>query len=132
LRRENLDVPDEKAEDVLYLLEQLLTRRQFSWRSMGIRRAMARLSRLSTTTSFSTEYRDTSDLTLEMIRQIQAPVLLIYGDRSPLTASLQFLCNNLPNRRAEIIPNGGHYFPLEHPTMFVEYVSGFLQGERSP
>jgi pimeloyl-ACP methyl ester carboxylesterase len=132
LRRENIDVPDEKAEDVPYLMEQLLNRRRFSWRGMGVRRAMARLSRLSDTTSFGQEYREASDLTLEMIRQIQAPVLLIYGDRSPLTVSFQSLRENLPNCRAVIIPNGGHFFLLEHPKVVVEHVRDFLQGRGGP
>jgi pimeloyl-ACP methyl ester carboxylesterase len=128
LRREDVHVPDEKAKDAPYLMEQILKHRRFSWRGMGARRGMARLSRLSNTTSFSKEYREASDLTLEMIRQIHAPVMLIYGDRSPLTASFQSLRENLPDCRAVIIPNGGHFFPLEHPKLFVEHVSGFLQG----
>jgi len=130
LRGENLHVPDEKAEDVLYLMEQILKRRRFSWRGMGARRAIARLSRLSTTTSFGREYRETSGLTLEMIRQIQTPVLLTYGDRSPLTASFQLLREHLPHCRGIIIPNGGHFFPLEHPAMFVAHVRAFLLEDR--
>jgi pimeloyl-ACP methyl ester carboxylesterase len=129
LQGQNVDVPEDKADDIAYLMEQLLKRRRFSWRGMGIQRAIARLSRLLTT-SFGTEYRETSELTLEMIRQIQAPVLLIYGARSPLTASFRFLRDNLPNCRAVMIPNGGHFFPLEHPKMFVEHVSSFLQAEK--
>jgi len=130
LRRDDVDVPDEKAQDAPYLMEQLLKHRRFSWRGMGVRRGMARLSRLSNTTSFSKEYREASGLTLQMIRQIDAPVLLIYGDRSPLTASFQSLREYLPHGRGVIIPNGGHFFPLEHPKLFVEHVSGFLRETR--
>lgn len=130
LQGEDLDVPDEKAEDVLYLMEQILKRRRFSWRGMGARRAMARLSRLSNTTSFGQEYRDAPELTLEVVRQIQAPVLLIYGDRSPLTASCQSLRENLPHCKPVSIPDGGHFFPLEHPAMFVAHVRTFLRRER--
>jgi pimeloyl-ACP methyl ester carboxylesterase len=130
LRQRNIDIPDQKAEDVPYLMEQILKRRQRRWRGMGARRAMARLSRLSNTTSFGKEYREAPDLTLEMIRQVQAPVLLIYGARSPLTASFQALHEHLPNCRPVIVPNGGHFFPLEHPQVFLEHVHAFLQGER--
>jgi pimeloyl-ACP methyl ester carboxylesterase len=130
LGREGIPVPDEKAEDVGYLMAQMLKLRGHYWRGMGAQRALARLSRLSNTTSFGKEYREASDLTLETIRQIQAPVLLIYGDRSPLKASFQSLRESLPKCRAVIIPNGGHFFPLEHPRMFVEHVSTFLRGER--
>jgi pimeloyl-ACP methyl ester carboxylesterase len=130
LRQHNIDIPDEKAEDVPYLMEQILKRRHHSWRGMGARRALARLSRLSNTTSFGKEYREAPELTLEIIRQIQAPALLIYGDRSPLMASSQSLHEHLPNCRTAIIPNGGHFFPLEHPQVFVEHVTAFLQGKR--
>jgi pimeloyl-ACP methyl ester carboxylesterase len=129
LRRDDVHVPDEKAQDAPYLMEQLLKHRRFSWRGMGMRRGMARLSRLSNTTSFSKEYRQASSLTVEMIRQVHVPVLLLYGDRSPLTASFQSLCEHLPHGQGIIIPNGGHFFPLEHPAIFVAHVRAFLQGE---
>ena len=79
------------------------------------------------TTSFAQEYREPSSLTLEMIRQIKAPVFLIYGDRSPLTASLQALRDNLPNCRTAIIPDGGHFYPLQHPQTFVKHIKSFLE-----
>jgi pimeloyl-ACP methyl ester carboxylesterase len=129
LRREGVEVPEEKAADLAYLLEQTLMLRGRRWRGMGARRAIARLSRFSNTTSFSDEYRGHPGLTLEMIRQIQAPTLLIYGDRSPMMASFDSLRNNLPNRRTAIIPDGGHFFPLAHPETFVRHIRDFLQGE---
>jgi aminoacrylate hydrolase len=66
-----------------------------------------------------------------MIRQIQAPTLLIYGDRSPMMASFQALGENLPNYRTAIIPDGGHFFPLVHPETFIGYIKGFLQEQSS-
>src|SRR5919109_2965033 len=126
LGREGIEVPDEKAEDVAYLMAQMLKLRGHYWRGMGVRRALARLSRLSNSTSFGQEYRETSGLTLEMIRQIHAPVLLIYGDRSPLTASFQALRDNLPNRKTAIVPDGGHFSLLQHPELFVRQIEGFL------
>jgi pimeloyl-ACP methyl ester carboxylesterase len=129
LRGEGIEVPDEKADDVAYLMEQMLKRRQRSWSGMGVRRTLARLSRLSNATTFGQEYRDTSGLTLEMIGQIHAPVLLVYGDRSPLTASFQALHTHLPNNKAVIIADGGHFFPLEHPDAFVTHVKTFLEAE---
>jgi 2-hydroxymuconate-semialdehyde hydrolase len=121
-----VDIPEEKAEDFGYLIEQTVKLRGRSWRGMGARRAIARLTRFTTTTSFAKEYRETSSLTLDMIRQIQAPVLLIYGDRSPLTASFQALRDNLPNCRTAIVADGGHFYPLQHPETFVRHIKGFL------
>jgi pimeloyl-ACP methyl ester carboxylesterase len=127
LQRGGIAVPEEKAEDIGYLIEQTVKLRGRSWRGMGARRAIARLTRFTTTTSFAQEYRATSSLTLDMIHQIQAPVLLIYGDRSPLTASFQALRDNLPNRRAAIVADGGHFYPLQHPETFVRHIKDFLE-----
>jgi 2-hydroxy-6-oxonona-2,4-dienedioate hydrolase/2-succinyl-6-hydroxy-2,4-cyclohexadiene-1-carboxylate synthase len=128
LQRGGIDIPEEKADDIAYLIEQTVKLRGRSWRGMGARRAIARLTRFTTTTSFAKEYRETSSLTLEMIRQIQAPVLLIYGDRSPLTASFQALRDNLPSCRTAIIADGGHFYPLQHPETFVKHIRSFLAG----
>ncbi|HYY16293.1 MAG TPA: alpha/beta hydrolase [Gammaproteobacteria bacterium] len=127
LRRQGIEVPEEKTQDVTYLMEQTLRLRGRRRAGMGVQRAIARLSRFFNTTSFDKEYREHAGITLEMIRQIQTPVLLIYGDHSPNTASFQFLRKNLPNCRTVMIPDGGHFYPLEHPETFVRYTEGFLQ-----
>jgi pimeloyl-ACP methyl ester carboxylesterase len=131
LRQQGVEVPDEKANDLAYLIEQTLKLRGRYWRAMGVRRAVARLERFSSTTSFDAEYRETSGLTLEMIRQIKAPALLIYGDRSPLLASFRALRETLPNCRSAIISDGGHFYPLQHPQTFVRHIKGFLQDQRA-
>lgn len=128
LRRKGVEVPDEKAEDVAYLMEQTLRLRGRYRFGMGVQRAVARLSRFSSTTSFDEEYRANPGPTLEMIRRIHVPALLIYGDRSPMTASFQALRENLPNCRTAIIPDGGHFYLMDHPQTFVGHVKSFLQG----
>jgi pimeloyl-ACP methyl ester carboxylesterase len=129
LRQKGFDVPDEKAEDVVYLMEQTLKLRGHRWRGMGLRRAMARLSRLVHTTSIGKEYRDNPQLTPETIRLIGTPVLLIYGDRSPNTASFHALRETLPQCVTAIISDGGHFYPVEHPKTFVRHIKGFLQDQ---
>jgi len=131
LRRGGIEVPDEKADDVVYLIEQTLRLRGRRWRGMGVRRAIARLSRLFDTTSIGKEYRENPGLTLEMIRQIQTSALLVYGDRSPNMASFQSLREHLPNCTTAIIPDGGHFYPLEHAETFVRHIKGFLQEQSS-
>jgi pimeloyl-ACP methyl ester carboxylesterase len=130
LRRQGIEVPGEKAHDLVYLIGQTLKLRGRNWRGMGVQRALARLSRLSATTSFGKEYRENLGLTLEMIRQIHTPALLIYGDRSPLLASFQALRDNLPHCGTAIIADGGHFYPLVHPETFVRHIRGFLQDQR--
>ncbi len=131
LQRGGIEVPDEKAEDVAYLMEQTMRMRGHSRRGMGVQRTIARVTRFFNTTSFGKEYQENPGLTLEMIRQIQAPALLLYGDRSPMMASFQSLHENLPNCRTAIIPDGGHFYPLDHPETFVKHIRGFLQQESS-
>jgi pimeloyl-ACP methyl ester carboxylesterase len=128
LRQKGLEVPDEKAEDVVYLMEQTLRLRGHRWRAMGLHRAMARLSRLVHTTSIGKEFRDDSHLTPQAIRLIQTPVLLIYGERSPNTTTLHALRQHLPQCTTAIIYGGGHFYPLDHPRPFVRHIKGFLQG----
>ncbi len=131
LQRGGIEVPDEKAEDVAYLMEQTMRMRGHSRRGMGVQRTIARVTRFFNTTSFGKEYQENPGLTLEMIRQIQAPALLLYGDRSPMMASFQSLHENLPNCRTAIIPDGGHFYPLDHPETFVRHIRGFLEEESS-
>ena len=127
LRRRGIEVPDEKAEDVVYLMEQTLMLRGRRRHGMGIQRAVTRLSRFFNTTSFDKEYQENPGLTLEMIQGIHVPTLLIYGDRSPNMASFQSLHDNIPDCKTAIIPDGGHFYPLEHPEAFVKHIKGFLQ-----
>src|SRR5919204_516773 len=73
LRRQGIEVPEEKTQDVTYLMEQTLRLRGRRRAGMGVQRAIARLSRFFNTTSFDKEYREHAGITLEMIRQIQTP-----------------------------------------------------------
>jgi pimeloyl-ACP methyl ester carboxylesterase len=131
LRRGGIEVPDEKAEDVVYLLEQTLRMRGSSRRGMGVQRTIARLTRFFNTTSFGKEYQENPGLTSAMIRQIHAPALLVYGNRSPMMTSFEALREHLPNCRTAIIADGGHFYPLDHAETFVGYIKGFLQEENS-
>src|SRR5919108_6534635 len=45
LRRQGIEVPDEKAHDLVYLIGQTLKLRGRNWRGMGVQRALARLAR---------------------------------------------------------------------------------------
>jgi pimeloyl-ACP methyl ester carboxylesterase len=115
----------------VYLIEQTMRMRGRSRRGMGVQRTIARVTRFFNTTSFGKEYQENPGLTLEMIRQIQAPALLIYGDRSPMMASFQSLRENLPSCRTAIISEGGHFYPLDHAETFVRHITGFLQEQSS-
>ena len=132
LQRRGVDIPQEKVGDVVYLMEQTLSLRGRRRHGMGAQRALARLSRFFKTTSFDTEYREHTGLTSEIIHRVCASTLLIYGDRSPNTASCQSLSTHLSHSKTVIIPDGGHFYPLEHPETFVRHIKEFLQGPTAP
>lgn len=130
LRRRGVEVPEEKAEDVVYLMERTLSLRGRRRQGMGAQRALARLSRFFNTTTFDAEYQQHMGLTVEMIRQVRAETLLIYGDRSPNSASCESLASHLQRCETVIIPDGGHFYPLEQPKTFVKHIQGFLQASQ--
>jgi pimeloyl-ACP methyl ester carboxylesterase len=131
LRQRGVEVPEGKAEDVVYLMEQTLSLRGRRRYGMSAQRALTRLSRFFNTTTFDAEYRQHTGLTMDLIRQVQAPTLLIYGDRSPNTASCEALGKHLQRCATVIIPDGGHFYLIEQPKTFVKHIRRFLQAPQT-
>lgn len=70
---------------------------------------------------------DTFDET-QRISQIRQPTLIICGadDRMTPLRNSQFLADNLPAARLEIIPNAGHMVMLEQPAQVAAALEDFL------
>lgn len=126
-------VPEDKQDDINYLMTQTRRLRQQSAQSSGIKRrrmgalpSIKRLTQLMEDTSILSEFRETAGLTLNKICQICHPVLISYGERSPSMASCQYLTEHLPNCKSVIIPNAGHFHPVGHPEVFVKNLKTFL------
>jgi pimeloyl-ACP methyl ester carboxylesterase len=74
----------------------------------------------------------------ERVTEIDQPTLLICGADDKMTPVnySQFLFDNIPNARIEIVPNAGHMVMLERPGIVADMIKGFLQalnsGENSP
>jgi pimeloyl-ACP methyl ester carboxylesterase len=80
------------------------------------------------TTTAKQDFRIVAALTVDQIRQISRPVLLVYGEKSYCLPSLRALQQHLPCSRAEIVPDAGHFHPLLRPELFVRLVRPFLAG----
>jgi len=126
-------IPDDKQDDVDYLLIQTRKVRQSflgpkaKRRKMGVLPSLERLSRLIKTTSILDDFRTTAGLTLDKICQIPHQIFVSYGGRSPSMASCQYLQKNLSNCTSTIIPNAGHFYLVTQPELFTKNLREFLQ-----
>jgi len=132
LKNFGVSIPDDKQDDVDYLLIQTRKVRESflspkaKRRKMGVLPSIERLSRLIKTTSILDDFRSTAGLTLDKICRIRHQLFICYGERSPSTVSRQYLQENLPNCTSAIVPNAGHFHLLTQPEMFMKKVNEFL------
>ena len=75
---------------------------------------------------------DPSQMTTQLPR-VTAPTLLVWGDQDKLVppGCIPRLLNALPNARAVLIPDAGHFCYEELPEAFNQEVIRFLRGETS-
>lgn len=128
-----VSVPEDKQDDISYLMTETRKLRQQSAHSSGIKKrrmgalpSIKRLTQLMENTSLLSEFREAAGLTLDKICQINHPVLISYGERSPSMATYQYLRDNLPNCKSVIIQNAGHFHPAGRPKVFLENLREFL------
>jgi len=131
-----VDVPDDKQDDMAYLMGQTRKLRQGLIQNSGMKRrrmgalpSIQRLTRLMETTSILDEFRSVAGLTLDKINKIAHPVLISYGDRSPSMATCKYLREHLPHCTSVIVPNAGHFHLLAHPEIFVKNLRAFLRAD---
>ena len=126
LEEVGLVVPKEKRTDLSYLLNLSLETPKFFGPARGLPRNRAPLTNLLRNTTLMEDYEFIGDLTLEAVRKIRTPILLIYGDQSHFLSSYRFLKDALPNCRPVLLPGGEHFGPLEQPELLIEQIQGFL------
>jgi len=96
----------------------------------GVRTAQRWLKLLETTTARG-DFRATGGLTREAVRDLDLPVLAIYGEHSHCLASYRGLQEILPRCRALLSPGSGHFHPAVRPDFFGQALRRFL-AEASP
>ena len=64
-----------------------------------------------------------------VIASLPMPLLIMYGAHSRCLPSYHGLKRLLPQTQAEIVPEGGHFFPMSHATVTLPRLLTFLQGD---
>ncbi|MFQ6040561.1 MAG: alpha/beta fold hydrolase [Candidatus Poribacteria bacterium] len=126
LREFGIDVPDEKWDDLDYVLRQSLYIPMAYGMRKGRERKGKRLLRLLDNTTAINDFRELAGLTMDKIRQIPHPTLAIYGELSPFLPACQYLTENMPNCKSVIVPTG-HFHPALEPEEFVKHLKNFLR-----
>ena len=68
-------------------------------------------------------------LEAEAIAALPMPLLLIYGEHSRCMPSCRALQQLLPQAEVELIPQGGHFFPISHAAAIRQRLAQFLDIE---
>jgi pimeloyl-ACP methyl ester carboxylesterase/SAM-dependent methyltransferase len=88
-------------------------------------RAAAKYKELLTTTTARDDFADTTGISIEFLRSIQHPLLLVYGSISPFLASRDGLVECLPACRCEMVEGVGHNFPFMRPEETAQIIDRF-------
>jgi pimeloyl-ACP methyl ester carboxylesterase len=132
LEEVGLQVPEDKRTDLGYLLQLSLDTPKFFGPARGLPRKREPLTKLVRNTTLMRDYEFVGTLTLDAVRTIQTPILLIYGTESHFLGSYRFLKDALPNCTPVLLPGGEHFGPLEQPGALVEHIQSFLGPEAPP
>lgn len=122
-----LFVPPDKRTDLMYMLNLSLETPKIFGPARGLPRNRGPLLRLIHETTLVKDYEHVGALTRDAVRQIQTPVLLVYGDRSHFLGSYEFLRDALPNCTSVLLPGGEHFGPLENPELLTKYIREYLR-----
>jgi pimeloyl-ACP methyl ester carboxylesterase len=119
-------VPEEKRTDLEFLLDVSLNTPKFYGPARGLPRNREPLLKLIRETTLLADYEIIGELTLEAVRTIRTPTLLMYGDQSHFLSSFEVLREELPNCYPVLLPGGEHFGPLEQPELLTEAIVEFL------
>lgn len=140
LRRAGIDVTENLPRVAYSFLEELARLQQqrnrletANWGAAALlrqwnsnSRVAQRWGQLMRTTTAPAELGDSSDLTVERIRQITRPLLAVYGEYSGCLPTLRELTRNLPACTEVVIPRVGHFYPVIKPRTFVKKLDQFI------
>src|SRR5204862_7933844 len=78
-------------------------------------------------TTLTKDYEDVGELTLDAVKRIQTPTLLVYGKKSHFISSYDYIHKALPNCQPVLLPGGEHFGPLEQPELLTRHILDFLR-----
>ena len=124
-----VSVPEDKWYDSEFLVRASINLPMvFGFRKGKPRRA-APLVQLMDTTTAAVDYSKLAGMTLDKIRGVRHPVLVVYGADSVFLDTYEFLRQNLPDCTAVLMPDSEHFGPLEQPEFLMEHMLKFLAAD---
>jgi pimeloyl-ACP methyl ester carboxylesterase len=90
-----------------------------------------RVKRLLTETKIGFEFRDVAGLTEDRLKEIQTPVLAIYGETSPYQKMALRLNELIPNCRHQVIHGAGHFYAVLRPEIMMGFLTEFAQNPQA-
>src|ERR1039457_4488482 len=127
LEEAGIHVLEDRRTDAEYLLELSLETPKFYGPARGLPRNREPLLHLIRNTSLMKDYEVVGDMTLDAVRDIQTPTLLVYGKESHFISSYDYLHKALPNCKPVLLPGGEHFGPLEQPELLTDHILQFLR-----
>jgi pimeloyl-ACP methyl ester carboxylesterase len=127
LEEVGIHVPEDKRTDAEYLLQLSLETPKFYGPARGLPRNREPLLHLIRNTTLLKDYEVVGDMTLDAVRTIQTPTLLVYGRDSHFISSYDYLHTALPNCKSVLLPGGEHFGPLEQPELLTEHILQFVK-----
>jgi len=127
LEEAGIQVPEDKRSDADYLLQVSLETPKFYGPARGLPRNREPLLHLIRNTSLLKDYEVVGAMTLDAVRTIRTPTLLVYGHNSHFISSYEFLHRALPNCKPVLLPGGEHFGPLEQPELLTQHIVDFVK-----
>lgn len=123
-------VPPEHRTDVRYLIRRSVEMPVVYGPLKGLPRQKERLLRLMEQTTMFDDYEKVDELTLDNLRTIAHPKLLMYDGSSAWISTFRVLRDLLENCTPVLLPGSEmrHFAPLEAPDLLVEHLNRFLDG----
>jgi pimeloyl-ACP methyl ester carboxylesterase len=124
-------VPLEKRTDVAYMMRRSVEVPIVYGPLRGLPRQKARILRLMETTTMVADYEKVDELTLENLRTIPHPKLLMYDGASAWLSTFRVLRDLLRDCTPVLLPGSElrHFAPLDVPEILVEHLNRFLEVE---
>ncbi len=85
-----------------------------------------RIKKLLEETSVGSEMRGIDELTEDRLREIQTPVLALFGGNSPNRKMATHLGDIMPNCTPILLPGAGHFSVMHDPQPFLQHMTPFF------
>jgi pimeloyl-ACP methyl ester carboxylesterase len=89
------------------------------------KRAEAKYRKLLTETTAPQDFRKDAGLSLESLRRIAQPTIVVYGSISPYLPTRDGLLREIPGCQSKSIANAGHNFPFLMPAETADVIERF-------